>query len=47
MKIEKCDEKCVMKNVQTFSRGKFLAQSLLLSPMAKLWIGCVWTRRVH
>jgi len=30
-------------NVQTLiPRIKFLPQSLLLSPMAKMWIGCVW-----
>jgi len=29
------------------SRIKFLPQSLLLSPMAKIWIGCIWMRSIH
>jgi len=35
-------------NIQRLiSRIKFLPQSLLLSPVAKIWIGCVWMRSVH
>jgi len=35
-------------NVQKLnSRRKFLPQSLLLSPAAKIWIGCVRMHSVH